>query len=97
MTIEEFITSAQSDPQPPAGLTEELQALWHAKADNWEDSHNIAQEIHTPMGSWLHALLHLIEGDVGNAGYWFRKADKPMRSVDEIPDLWNEIAAELLS
>ena len=31
---------------------------------NWEQSHNIAQDIHTPMGSWIHALIHVIEGDL---------------------------------
>lgn len=97
MTIEELETSALNDSQPPADLTPELTSLWHAKADNWDDAHNIAQDIHTSMGSWIHALLHLIEGDIGNAGYWFRKAGKPSRSVDEIDALWNEIASDLLA
>ena len=97
MTVEELAASAQNDPQPPADLSEELQALWHAKADNWDEAHNIAQDIPSATGSWIHALLHLIEGDVGNAGYWFRKAGRPVRSIDEIPELWNEIAGELLN
>ena len=97
MTIEELLISVENDSAPPAELSAEIQALWHTKADNWDAAHNIAQDIHTPMGSWLHALLHLIEGDIGNAGYWFRKAGKPSRSTDEIDALWNEIAKQLLS
>ena len=96
MTTAALAASAQSDSQPPAGLSDELQSLWHLKADHWDASHNIAQEIHTPMGSWIHALLHLVEGDIGNAGYWFRKASKPIRSADEADDLWREIADTLL-
>lgn len=96
MTVDELLASAQSDDTPPTGLSDELLSLWHTKADNWEDAHNIAQDIHTPMGSWLHALLHLIEGDLGNAGYWFRKAGRPVRTTDEIDALWREIAVELL-
>ena len=96
MTVEELIASAQNDSSPPAGLSPELQSLWHTKAGNWDDAHNIAQDLHTPMGSWLHALLHLIEGDTGNAGYWFRNAGKPVRGISDIDSLWNEIANELL-
>ena len=97
MTIDELILSAENDGQPPAELSPELRTLWFIKADQWEAAHNIAQDIHTPMGAWLHALLHLIEGDVGNAGYWFRQAGKPKQTVTEIDGLWLQIARQLLS
>jgi hypothetical protein len=80
----------------PPGLSPEAQALWHAKKGNWEQSHNIAQDIHTKHGSWIHALLHLIEGDVGNAHYWFAKAGKSDVKIAEIEELWQEIATEIL-
>lgn len=97
MTVEELLTSAEQGGQPPAELSSEVMALWHTKAGNWEEAHDIAQEIHTPTGSWIHALLHLIEGDVGNADYWFRKAGQPARSIAEIDALWTEIAVQLLN
>lgn len=96
MNAQEFKQSATTAEVPPEGLTPELRALWHTKAGHWDEAHDIAQDIHTPIGSWIHALLHLIEGDVGNAGYWFRKAGRPVRSTDETDDLWDEIAGELL-
>ncbi|MFY9252252.1 MAG: hypothetical protein WAO83_02270 [Fuerstiella sp.] len=96
MTVQELLESANNDRHPPEGLSDELLALWHTKADNWDAAHNIAQDIHTPMGSWLHALLHLIEGDTGNAGYWFRKAGRPVRNMSDIDALWLQIAEELL-
>jgi len=95
-TIDELIQSARDQSTMPADLSAELQALWQTKAGNWEQAHDMAQEIHTSVGSWIHALLHLIEGDIGNAGYWFRKAGQRTRTVDEIDDLWLEIASSLI-
>lgn len=96
MTLAEFENSALQDAQPPVGLSEELRSLWFSKKGDWHAAHNIAQEIHTPMGSWIHALLHLIEGDVGNANYWFYQAKRPSVGIRNIDNLWNEIASELL-
>jgi len=97
MTAAELSASALSEESPPAGISAEAKALWLAKKGHWEASHNIAQDIHTPMGSWIHALLHLIEGDVGNANYWFHKAGKPSRRISEIDALWDAITAEVLA
>lgn len=96
MTSSQLADSAFQDSTPPDDLPEAALALWHAKKGNWEDAHDIAQEDHSTMGSWIHALLHLIEGDVGNANYWFHKARKPTRRIAEIDALWDEIAAEVL-
>lgn len=96
MTQQELLRSIDQDSGPPPDSSPEIQALWHTKAGNWDAAHDIAQDIHTPMGSWLHAMLHLIEGDTGNAGYWFRKAGHPVRSTSEIDTLWQQIAQELL-
>jgi len=100
MTSAELAASAASDAEPPASLSGEAQALWYAKraghcADNadWTAAHDIAQEIHTSMGSWIHALLHLIEGDQWNADYWFSRAGKPSKKPKDIDSLWDEIAA----
>ncbi len=96
MTAAELAESAVRNAAPDASLSEAAEALWHAKKGNWDDAHNIAQEIHTPMGSWIHALLHLIEGDQGNANYWFQKAGRPTRKPTDIDALWNEIATVTL-
>ncbi|MCA1964908.1 MAG: hypothetical protein LDL31_13265 [Prosthecobacter sp.] len=80
----------------PSHLSSEAQALWQVKNGSWDAAHNIAQEIHTRMGSWIHALLHVIEGDQWNADYWFSKAGKPSRKPAEIEILWEEIAREVL-
>lgn len=39
----------------------------------FEESHEIAQELSSAEGSYWHAILHRMEPDGGNAGYWFRR------------------------
>ncbi|HEV2446485.1 MAG TPA: hypothetical protein VGS58_11205 [Candidatus Sulfopaludibacter sp.] len=39
----------------------------------WSEAHEAAQEIHSPEGSYWHAIVHRQEPDAGNSGYWFRQ------------------------
>jgi hypothetical protein len=41
--------------------------------DWWNEAHETAQEIDTREGSYWHAIVHRMEPDAGNAGYWFRR------------------------
>ena len=41
--------------------------------DFLDESHAISQELHTPEGSYWHAILHRREPDPSNAAYWFRR------------------------
>ena len=49
-------------------------ALWYAVRGDWGSAHNTAQEISTETASWIHAYLHRLEGDIGNAHYWYNRA-----------------------
>lgn len=89
--MQDLIDSVDACDSPPDGLSAELRTLWHTRKGEWERAHNIAQEIETRMGSWLHAHLHLIEGDVGNAGYWYQRAGKLARGKAEIDAEWREM------
>ena len=97
MTADELLASATSDTSPPDDLSPEALALWHTKAGNWDAAHDIAQDIHTPMGSWIHAHLHVIEGDIGNGRYWYRNASRPAKGIDDIDGEWLDIATEVLA
>lgn len=55
---------------------EALKSLWYDVNGDWDASHNIAQDLHTEIGSWIHAYLHRKEGDDWNAGYWYKQANK---------------------
>lgn len=91
MTFESFHATIQPGAKPPPGISPELEALWHAKAGKWEEAHSTAQDIPTPMGSWIHGLLHAIEGDFGNAGYWFHRAGRPSITREMIEAEWEKI------
>jgi hypothetical protein len=94
MTFVEF-KSSLTHPQPPATIEPLLQAMWFDGKDDWEGSHNIAQNINTSEGSWVHAYLHRKEGDLGNASYWYSRAGKPMPSRS-LAEEWEEIVRTLL-
>jgi hypothetical protein len=68
---------------PPDGLAPALQALWHAARDEWDRAHEVVQahEGEAPC-DWVHAHLHRVEGDLGNAGYWYRQAKRPTATGD---------------
>lgn len=42
----------------------------------WTESHAVAQDIHSAEGSYWHGIVHRIEPDSSNAGYWFRRVGK---------------------
>ena len=44
--------------------------LWH---DFLDESHTISQGLHTPTGSFWHAVMHRREGDFSNAKYWYAR------------------------
>ncbi|KAA2216883.1 hypothetical protein [Maribacter flavus] len=66
---------------PTSDWPEGLKALWFDAKGDWEASHDIAQEMHNSLGSWIHAYLHRKEGDRFNAGYWYRQANRPFSKL----------------
>jgi hypothetical protein len=44
----------------------------------------------------VHAYLHRVEGDLGNAGYWYRRAGRPV-AEDTLDAEWERIASALLA
>ena len=94
MKFEEFKASLKQEA-PPAGITASLAALWYAGKGDWEQAHNIAQDIPTPEGSWVHAWLHRQEGDEWNANYWYNRAGRS-NPGNALEQEWEEMVATLL-
>lgn len=95
MDLEGF-TASLAEPAPPPGLGRALEALWYEANGDWDKAHRLAQREDNEAGAWVHAYLHRVEGDAGNAAYWYRRA---RRSVAEgaTQEEWHEIVEALLA
>jgi hypothetical protein len=80
---------------PPQGLGLALQALWWEAKGEWDKAHECAQAKEDVAGCWVHAYLHRREGDLENAGYWYRRAGLPP-ATNALEEEWLAIARNLL-
>jgi hypothetical protein len=94
VTLKEF-KSSLTGGQPPEGSAVLLVALWYDAKGDWQKAHGLAQEVNSSDGSWVHAYLHRKEGDLSNAGYWYRHARKSLPD-NSLEMEWDEIVAALL-
>lgn len=69
--LSEAIRNADFGETDGAKLLRSALLLWN---DDLNASHDLSQHIETPTGSLLHGIMHRMEGDYGNAEYWFRRA-----------------------
>ena len=61
-----------------------LKAIDLALANEWDAAHNIVQQYEgNDTASWIHAVLHKIEGDQTNSQYWYRRAGRMDHIADE--------------
>ena len=72
-----------------------LLALWWAGRDQWDKAHQVVMDEGDTECAWVHAYLHRVEGDLGNASYWYRQAQRPV-STEPLPVEWAAIAKTLL-
>ena len=84
-----------SGAAPAPGLDAPLAALWWAAKGGWDQAHRIVQDEPTADAAWVHAYLHRVEGDPGNAGYWYRQACKPVAD-GPLETEWERIASALI-
>jgi len=80
---------------PAPNLGTPLAALWWAAKGGWDEAHKIVQDEGSADAAWAHAYLHRVEGDLGNAGYWYRQAGKPVAS-GPLQSEWEQMASVLL-
>jgi len=87
--------ASHSGAAPLPGLTASLAALWWAGKGDWNKAHGIVQDESGADAAWVHAYLHRVKGDLGNAGYWYRQARKPA-PTSPLEAEWDEIASAML-
>jgi hypothetical protein len=85
-----------SGAAPAPDFSAPLAALWWAVNSNWDAAHRIVQDEDDANSAWVHAYLHRVEGDLGNAGYWYRRAGQPVAS-GSLETEWDQIVAVLIS
>jgi hypothetical protein len=65
-----------------------------AMGPEWRQAHDLCQQQEgDPAHDLVHALVHWIEGDEGNAGYWYRRTGGGR--TETIETEWERIAAKL--
>jgi len=61
-----------------------LKAVELALSGQWTAAHELVQPYEDDAtAAWIHAVLHKIEGDPGNARYWYRRTDRMNHLSDE--------------
>lgn len=94
MKMAAFIASLEG-AGPAPDVSAPLEGLWWAAKGDWDRAHKTVQDQGTREAAWVHAYLHRVEGDLGNAGYWYRQAGRP-EARDSLQAEWERIAATLL-
>jgi hypothetical protein len=72
------------------------QVLVHLHAGRWTEAHNLVQSDASPLGAWLHGILHIQEGDLEDAEYWYGKANRHFRSRGSLDEELERFEAALL-
>ena len=87
--------SSLAGAAPAPDLGSPLAGLWWAAKGDWDRAHKTVQDEDTREAAWVHAYLHRVEGDLGNAGYWYRQAGQPV-AKDALEAEWERIASALI-
>ena len=54
------------------------------EAGAWQQAHEIVQQETSALAAWLHGIVHTLEGDLDNARYWYRRADRAFPGPDAV-------------
>ncbi|WP_367849220.1 hypothetical protein [Rhodoferax sp. WC2427] len=77
--------------------TQLTQVLAHLRANRWTEAHNLVQTDNSPLSNWLHGIVHIQEGDLEDAEYWYDQAGRNFRSRGSLAEEMERFEAELLS
>jgi len=56
------------------------------ESGDWNAAHEIVQQDEeSPLACWAHGIVHLMEGDLPNARYWYREAKRGFPAQPSIP------------
>ena len=83
--------------QPAAALVAKLVgAVDLALKGDWQGAHLVAQDHEgDALADWIHAVAHRMEGDLGNARYWYGRCRRRLRDDVSVDVELGEIRAAL--
>ena len=62
-------------------------AITLLETGDWQGAHAIVQKDEdSPLPCWAHGIVHIMEGDIPNARYWYREAKRPFPTAPSVPD-----------
>lgn len=85
-------SGGEIDGHPPL-----VRALVLTRRGDWDAAHQLASDEGGELGDWLHALLHVIEGDLGNAGYWYARCGRSGIQAGKEQEEWQRISEAVLA
>ena len=71
------------------------EVLTHLHAGRWSEAHNLVQDDGSELAAWLHGILHIQEGDLEDAEYWYGKANRHFRSRGTLDEELERFEANL--
>jgi hypothetical protein len=77
--------------------THHLQSLERAAQGDWDGAHRLIQSHGDTLACLVHGYLHRVEGDNGNAAYWYNRAGHslPANSLAEEFERLYELAKNI--
>ena len=65
------------------------------RAGRWYEAHNLVQDDGSELAAWLHGILHIQEGDLEDAEYWYGKANRNFRARGTLDEEIERFEADL--
>lgn len=83
-------------PSGAALVPKLLAAVELALKGDWQGAHRVAQDHEgDALADWLHAVAHRMEGDLGNARYWYGRCRRQLRDDVSVDAELGQIRAAL--
>ena len=82
----------------PLGHAQLKTVVEHLERGDWRAAHAIVQrDEDSPLACWAHGIVHVLEGDLPNARYWYGQAKRSFPAqpspAEEIDALKAAVAA----
>jgi len=73
-------------------------ALGHLETGDWQAAHEIVQrDEESPLACWAHGIVHMMEGDLPNARYWYGQAKRSFPATANVKDEIRALKAQVSS